>query len=178
MKSFTVRHANNAETQSGYLLLETMITIGILAVGLLGISAMQLTSLKSGHSAVQRGEAAFLVAAMTDRMRANTYGVYANNYHNLTRSSVMQTGEISNAQERAQFDYDVWRNEIDRLFTTSTSPTGTINCLTTTNCVLEIGWEDNRANSALQNEFLNLNDNNATNDKTAPKYKHVVSVVF
>ena len=177
MKSFKVRHAN-AKRQSGYLLLETMITIGILAVGLLGISAMQLTSLKSGHSAVQRGEAAFLVAAMTDRMRANTYAVYANHYHNLTRSSSMQTGEISNSQERAQFDYDVWRNEIDRLFNSSASPLGTINCLTTTNCVLEISWDDNRANSALQNEYLNLNDNNAGNDITAPKYKHVVSVVF
>lgn len=164
--------------QSGYLLLETMITIGILAVGLLGISAMQLTSLKNGHSAVQRGEAAFLVAAMTDRMRANTYAVYANHYHNLTRSTVMQTGEISNAQERAQFDYDVWRNEIDQLFNSSASPQGTINCLTTTNCVLEISWEDNRANSELQNEYLELNDNIAANDKTAPKYKHVVSVVF
>ena len=167
-----------SKKQRGYLLLETMITIGILSVGLLGIGAMQLTSLKNGHSAVQRGEAAFLVAAMTDRMRANTYGVYANQYHNLIRSTVMQTGEISNSQERAQFDYDVWRNEIDRLFNSSASPLGTINCVTTTNCVLEISWDDNRANSDLQNEYLKLNDNNATNDKTAPKYKHVVSVVF
>lgn len=164
--------------QSGYLLLETMITIGILAVGLLGVSAMQLTSLKSGHSAVQKGEAAFLVAAMTDRMRANTYGVYANNYHNLTRSTLLQTGEISNAQERAQYDYDVWRNEIDQLFSLSASPVGSINCLTTTNCILEISWEDSRANSALQNEYLKLNDDNALNDRAAPKYKHVVSVVF
>lgn len=181
MMPFTFKNKVNHpvhNNQSGYLLLETMITIGILAVGLLGISAMQLTSLKNSHSAVQRGEAAFLVAAMTDRMRANTYGVYANYYHGLTRSTVKQTGEISNAQERAQFDYDVWRDEIDQLFNSSKTPLGSINCLTSTNCVLEISWDDNRANSDLQNEYLNLNDNNTLNDRAAPKYKHVVSVVF
>ncbi len=165
-------------SQEGYLLIEAMITVGVLAIGLLGVSAMQLSSLKSGVSAVQRGEAAFLVGAMTDRMRANTYGVYAGYYDNLTPSSIIQTTDISSASERAQYDFDMWRKEIDTLFSTNVSAEGSIDCVSSTNCIVEISWEDDRANSKLQNEYLNLNDANASNDIASPKYKHVVSVVF
>lgn len=167
---------------NGYLILETLITIGILAVGLLGVSAMQLNALKSSVIAVQRGEAAILIADMTDRMRANSQGVFFNHYANASSnaswSSAMlvpndQTTNINSIQLRAQADFNQWINDINASFAGSTRPPaggaspapGTITCPTTNNCTIAIKW------SAVRSD-------NAPPASDAEKLIHITSVVF
>ncbi len=145
------------------MLLEVLVTVGILAVGLLGVAAMQINSLKSGVSALQRGEAAILVASMSDKMRTNSAGVYAGSYSGLTAGTPAAT--ISNSAERAQNDFDTWQQGISAVFSSTAAATGFIICPTTFNCVLRINWSDTRADSELQ-------------DSSGIIYRHIASVVF
>ena len=156
--------------QNGYLLLETLITIGILAVGLLGISAMQLTSMKSSYSAVQRGEAAILVAAMSDRMRANPLA-----FTNKTTAPEIEYNSLP-VGSRARADIDVWKSEIDATFgvlaSGSSVAVGSVNCISRVNCILQIQWNDPRTDATLSP------DGKVHASASPYRYQHIVSVIF
>lgn len=57
--------------QNGATMVEILVTVVILAVGLLGIAALQLTSKKSGFESVQRTTATMLAQGILEKMRAN-----------------------------------------------------------------------------------------------------------
>lgn len=56
----------------GFNLLEVMIALLVLAVGLLGLTALQNFSLKATHQSYQRTQATILIQDIIDRMRANS----------------------------------------------------------------------------------------------------------
>jgi type IV pilus assembly protein PilV len=64
----------------GFTLLEVMISVFVLAIGLLGIAALQMTGVKNNHTANIRTQATELTYNMADRIRANIDGVVAGNY--------------------------------------------------------------------------------------------------
>jgi len=55
----------------GFTLIEVLITMVVLAVGLLGLAGLQTTSLKHNQTAYFRSQATQLAYDMADRMRAN-----------------------------------------------------------------------------------------------------------
>jgi len=55
----------------GFTLIEILVTVIVLAIGLLGIAGLQLTGLKYNHSAYQRSQVIVMTNDITDRMRAN-----------------------------------------------------------------------------------------------------------
>lgn len=57
--------------QRGMTLVEVLVTLIIMSVGLLGVAALQLTSLRNNYDAYTRSQAAVLAADILDRMRAN-----------------------------------------------------------------------------------------------------------
>ena len=60
-----------ARRQTGFSLIEIMITMVVLSIGLLGIAGIIVTNLKNTQSASSRGQATFLINDIVDRMRAN-----------------------------------------------------------------------------------------------------------
>lgn len=60
-----------AARQRGTTLIEVLIALLVLSVGLLGMAGLQMTSLKSNHSAYYRSQASLLAYDIADRMRAN-----------------------------------------------------------------------------------------------------------
>lgn len=58
--------------QSGFTLLEILITLIILSVGLLGLAGLQTMSLRNNHSAYLGSQAAIQSYDIADRMRANS----------------------------------------------------------------------------------------------------------
>jgi type IV pilus assembly protein PilV len=66
--------------QGGFTLLEVMIAVFVLAIGLLGMAHLQITSLKHNQSAEFRTQAALFAADMLDRMRANREAAQNGNY--------------------------------------------------------------------------------------------------
>ena len=64
---------------NGFTLLEALIALLVLSVGLLGIAALQATTLKANHGTYQRTQAIFLAYDMMDRLRANRTAALAGN---------------------------------------------------------------------------------------------------
>ena len=58
----------------GMTLVEVLVTLVIISVGLLGLAALQLTSLKGNQEAYARSQASALAGFILDRMRANPNG--------------------------------------------------------------------------------------------------------
>ena len=67
--------------QSGFSLLEVLIALLILAVGLLGLAALQNMGLRLNSQSYERTQATILIDDMIDRMRANSAGVTAGDYN-------------------------------------------------------------------------------------------------
>ncbi|MCK5860813.1 type IV pilus modification protein PilV [Abyssibacter sp.] len=59
------------KTQSGITLLEVLITLVVIAIGMLGMASLQLGGLRSNHNAYYRSQATGIAADLTDRMRSN-----------------------------------------------------------------------------------------------------------
>jgi len=55
----------------GFNLLEVLIAILVLAIGLIGLAALQSVGLRSGHGAYLESQATLLAYDMSDRIRAN-----------------------------------------------------------------------------------------------------------
>ena len=70
--------------QSGFGLLEVLVSLIVLSVGLLGLAGLQATAMRFNHDAEMRSQVIVQAYAMADRMRANRTGVIDGNYDNLS----------------------------------------------------------------------------------------------
>lgn len=62
--------------QTGFTLLEVLITVVIFSVGLLTVASLQVVARKASFEAVQRTTATHLAQGMLERMRANRRGLF------------------------------------------------------------------------------------------------------
>lgn len=67
----TIGGRQSVPDQRGFSMIEVLVTVLILAIGLLGLAGLQSTALRSNHSAYLRSQATVLAYDITDRMRAN-----------------------------------------------------------------------------------------------------------
>lgn len=72
-----MRAITSCRRQGGFSLIEVLISVLILAVGLLGAAAIQLNALKFTDSSTLLSQASFIAYDMMDRIRANPNGTYA-----------------------------------------------------------------------------------------------------
>ncbi|MEQ1582930.1 MAG: type IV pilus modification protein PilV [Candidatus Nitrotoga sp.] len=70
--------------QSGFSMLEVLVTILVVSFGLLGMAALITTGMRSNNTAHFRSIATQQTLDISDRMRANLAGVRAGNYDALT----------------------------------------------------------------------------------------------
>ena len=147
------------KTNSGFTLLEVLIAMVVLSVGLLGLAAVQATSLKNNQSAYFRSQATQLAYDMTDRMRTNKLGDY-NNKAGTTDDC--KTNTCTPAQ-MAGYDLKQWNDELAKQLPSGegvvciddTPPDGTSK---TAHACLGIGkayavkiwWDDDRDGAANQ----------------------------
>jgi type IV pilus assembly protein PilV len=68
-------HRNHPE--NGYSLIEVLVALFVLAVGLLGLAALQTTSFKFNSDSYARTQATLIAYEIIDRIRANPSGAYA-----------------------------------------------------------------------------------------------------
>lgn len=72
----------NAQTRpSGFAMLEVLISILVIAFGLLGLAGLQGFSIRNNHNAYLRSQATLLAYDIADRMRANRTGINAGAYN-------------------------------------------------------------------------------------------------
>lgn len=70
---------NFQKSQKGVGLIEILATIMITVVGLVGLAAMQLRSVRANQNATQKAQAVWIVSDMANRIRANSQGDYTDN---------------------------------------------------------------------------------------------------
>ena len=68
------------KAMQGLSMIEVLVTVVILALGILGTSALQITALKGTDAAHYRTVATFLANEMAERIRMNTTGVELGGY--------------------------------------------------------------------------------------------------
>lgn len=123
--------------QSGSSLLEVMIAVLVLSTGMLGVAAMQSTSLRNSQSAFQRSQAIVLTYAITDAMRANVASARVNAY-NLALPSTGCTVPSAGAS-LASRDLNAWVSSIQT--TMGTSACGSVACASSV-CQITVRWND------------------------------------
>lgn len=65
--------ARHAPPATGFTLVEVLVALVVLSVGLLGLAALHLESLRASRTALLRTQAVLLAVDMTDRVRANRH---------------------------------------------------------------------------------------------------------
>ena len=114
-----------ARRQSGFGLIEILITLLIAAVGLLGAASMQLLSKRSNFDAAQRTTAAHLGQDLLERMRSNPAALITYiEAGELGGGSLAEPGllctddTVCNAEELATYDRWEWELALDGAFET------------------------------------------------------------
>ena len=126
--------------QSGMTLIETLVALLVLSIGLLGVAALQMTSLRNNHAAHTRSQATALAYDIADRMRANRTVAVGGGYN-------IALGAVPGAPATlADIDILAWKNSLgaalpagDGAITTDAAVTGDPNIVRIT-----IRWDDSR----------------------------------
>ena len=94
--------------QSGFSLIEILISIVVMSIGLLGLGGLQLVSLKGVSNAHSNNVASMLSMDLADRMRSNAKGVeggfYGLSINCNVRTTQCRGSQTCTPKETAQFD--------------------------------------------------------------------------
>lgn len=124
--------------QQGMSLIEVLIAALILAIGLLGIAAMQAMTLRNSQSAFDRTQAVVLSYSMFDAMRANATAARAGGY-TLGRTCTVPTAGSTLVSR----DQNLWLQSLKD--TMGDSACGTISACASNVCSITVEWNDSRA---------------------------------
>lgn len=101
---------------AGFTLIEVLITLLILAIGLMGVAALQFRGLQYNHDAYMRSQINFLAYDIADRMRINSDN--AGDYATPGVYTVTAPGGANTCDEGvggdATNDLGCWYNAVDR----------------------------------------------------------------
>ena len=157
-----MQNGNNHE--QGFTLVEILVAVFILALGLLGLSGLQVASLQNNHSAYLRSQATLLAYDMADRMRANMTAVTALDYDQPTATMNANCHSVSGCTttEMALHDMYEWSDPGSPISVANLLPGGVgmvcidgnpnIGTSTTLGCdgngnsyAIKVWWKDDRS---------------------------------
>ncbi|WP_374563108.1 type IV pilus modification protein PilV [Nitrosomonas sp.] len=131
---------------SGFSLIEVLITILIVSFGLLGMAALILSGARSNNIAHYRSIASKQTEDIADRMRANLAGVSAGAYNALTATIPASNDcltNICNAAQVAAYDHAQWNTANSRLLP---GGSGTVNGNVATGFEITLMWIEKEMN--------------------------------
>ncbi|WP_439850520.1 type IV pilus modification protein PilV [Pseudomonas syringae] len=136
--------------QAGMTLIEVLVSVLILAIGLLGAAAIQLNALKYTDSSTMSSQASFIAYDMMDRIRANVDGnATANGTTNVLATyglASLDLAPVANLNKARDQDLSDFRANIINF--ANTSGTGSIVVSDSTLVTITVGWSDTRAAGA------------------------------
>jgi len=101
------------DTQRGLTIVESLVALVVISIGLLGIAALQLTSMKNNSSALQHSKAVWASYNMADRIRSN--GIRFADYAGIDTVTGYAQDCMSSACNDAQMvtaDAADWTNQV------------------------------------------------------------------
>ena len=81
------RPLSGRSTHRGFNMIEVLVAVAVLAIGLLGIAALQIQGVRYNFDSYLRSQAVVLVNDYVERMYANTPGLMAGNYGGFASAS-------------------------------------------------------------------------------------------
>lgn len=143
-----IKTAKPGRGQRGDTMIEVLVTIIIIAVGVLGAAALQVTTLKNLSSSHSASVAAILAEDFSERMRANPDEALDNDayVHNAAPGTFPDcAADACSMAQLATYDMGTWWQQL-----TAVLPSGrgevTRNAGTNT-FVLTVRWDDDRSGS-------------------------------
>ncbi len=127
--------------QRGTSLIEVLVSLVVLALGLLGVAGMQMSALRSNQVAYEMSAATMLASSIAERMQANRKAANGGEY-NLAMASGTCTGPSGTSLAKVHL-----RNWIAEMQTTGmlgSSSCGSVNCNAGV-CQIVVQWTDSRA---------------------------------
>ena len=146
----------NRSPQRGFTIVEALVALVILAVGMLGIASLYVTTLRASGSAASRMQAINLASDLGDRIRANrtAEAAYAGAAAADATTCVGATANCDDAT-RAAHDLFVWQDAIQAAFPGAPAGTVTVNTATNpTTYQIQVSWVE--AGNLTQSYTLNL----------------------
>lgn len=103
----------NLNQQTGFSLIEVLVTVLVLSVGLLGLAALQANALRFNHEGYLRSIATTHAYSMADRMRANPAGLDDGFYDSITANSAGSSCSSGcSTSDVAQSDANDWYTDM------------------------------------------------------------------
>ena len=100
----------------GFSLIEVLVALLVFSLGLLGIAALLVVSVRTNHSAYQRTQATHLADSMANRMRANSRAIwngdYSGSYPRAGNAASCTAAAPCGFQGQAQRDVANWSTEL------------------------------------------------------------------
>lgn len=100
---------------SGFTMIEVMVSLLVLAIGVLGVATLQLSTYRQLQSSNNFAIAALLSGDMADRMLANSAQALAGNYNHTAAPSsppVCTTSACTTPAHRAEYDIAQWQDRV------------------------------------------------------------------
>lgn len=141
--------SNMQRRTAGFSMIEVLIAVLVLAIGLLGVAAMQTTALKNNQSALQRSQATMLSYSMMDAMRANRNVAMIGSYNLAKTCSAPATGSLITNDQNA------WITALKANLGNQSSTCGEITCNTTT-CNVKVYWDDSHGLGGVSNQVVEI----------------------
>ena len=139
----TPRHAR------GIGLIEVMVSVMVLAVGLLGIAAMQSTALRGGQGSLESTQAVMATNSILEAIRANRTAAAA---YNMAMTCAVPTAGGSTAAN----DRIAWMTDLKA--TVGSGATDTTTCGQIAGCpdacVITVQWDDSRAGGGATRQVI------------------------
>ncbi|MFZ5638029.1 MAG: type IV pilus modification protein PilV [Pseudomonadota bacterium] len=133
------RHApRTASAIRGVGLIEVLVAVLVLAIGLLGVAAMQATALRNSQSSLERSQGVVHVYTILDAMRANPQAARNGAYNMSMTCTVPGGGGLVDEDKRA------WMTAVQN----NLGPTacGQVQCVGAL-CSITVRWDDSRGSS-------------------------------
>ncbi len=131
----------------GISLVEVMVSVLVLAVGMLGIAAMQSVALRGGQSSLESTQAVMQTTAIIEAMRANSLNA---SEYNTAGMRCAATGVATLAGN----DLDTWVASLQSTITRG----GATACGQITgcpaNCQIIVQWDDQRAGGSATRQLV------------------------
>lgn len=120
----------------GFSLIEVLVAILVMALGMLGIAALQATSLRNAQSAYESSQGVMLTYSIIEAMRANRPDAIIGDYNLLQFTCAPPAGGDVVANDLRDWITNLQAN-------LGTSACGRIEC-SSDSCEVEIRWNDER----------------------------------
>jgi len=129
------QHSTSRRRMQGISLIEVMVSVLVLAVGLLGIAAMQSFALRGGQGSLESTQAVMQTSAMFEMMRANSGANYS--MAKTCTAPGAGTTLVTNDQR-------AWIQSLRSTIGNANTTCGQIACASGT-CTVTVFWDDSRA---------------------------------